>query len=81
MGFILHWLEQVRHWESLVREEDQLTANWKKTLLENAVNGQPGLKTVKKQPYQSVQRKCLLGSTGSETLRYDLSSLLSFFPV
>lgn len=52
MGFILHWLDQVRRWESLVPETDQLQPNLKKTLLENAVHGHPVLQSVKENLIQ-----------------------------
>ena len=52
MGFILHWLDQVRCWESLVPKTDQLQDNLKKTLLENAVHGHSDLKTVKENLIQ-----------------------------
>jgi len=65
MSFILHWLDSVRKWESLVPDADHLTTNIKKTLLENAVHGNPELKTVK----EHLQQSCALDK--SKTASFD----------
>jgi hypothetical protein len=53
--FVYHWEEQVRLYERYVDPSSHFTADVKKTLLQNAVNGIPDLRQVKLNADQLVQ--------------------------
>ena len=55
-GFILHWSDKVRQYNSLVTPNEQLKDDLLKSLLINVVSGIPTLQNVKIQEDMSIQR-------------------------